>query len=222
MTDASPHDQALMIFGRNPVAGQVKTRLGRGIGLVAAADLYRAFLLDSLDTFKSETYTTLLFLDEMPDRELSGEVRESVRIQQGDGLGARMANAIRQTLADGFKRVCIVGSDHPTLPRARVKSAFALLEDDTLVLGPTSDGGFYLIATEGLHPRVFEDVTYSSPDTLHTTIDRAREVGIEPVLLKPWYDVDTKDDLPILIDDLAKNSEIAPRTRATLRSLGLM
>jgi hypothetical protein len=165
----------------------------------------------------------------------------SLHRQVGDGLGARMRHAFEEAFAAGAARAVVVGTDHPTLPSAFVRRALdALRPGDAgegvradACLGPSADGGYYLLglrraaAARGLLPAAFDGMTYSHPQVFAQTLRRlaaaaADDAAPPPVVLPRWYDVDTPAALRRLLADLADlPNDVAPRTRAAARALGL-
>jgi hypothetical protein len=115
--------------------------------------------------------------------------------QEGGDLGARMLHALSAALAGGAARAAVIGSDVPWLTREAVEAAFAGLEGHDLVLGPSPDGGYYLIALRQAHPGLFADVPWSTPEVLRATRERAARLGLRVRLLPPLPDVDTVEDL---------------------------
>jgi glycosyltransferase A (GT-A) superfamily protein (DUF2064 family) len=99
---------------------------------------------------------------------------------------------------DGAERVVLVGSDSPSLDPTIVISAFLCLESRDLVLGPATDGGYYLVGAREAVPPIFEGINFGTPAVLGQTIDRLRDTGLSLAVLPPWYDVDTADDLRML------------------------
>jgi len=216
---------ALLIFAKVPRPGVVKTRLVPPLTPDAAAALSDAFLRDALDAWTRPDVFGLgapvavrLYLDgeAAPDGlPLNGA---TLHAQRGDGLGARMLRAFVEAFAAGFERVVIVGTDHPTLPVAFVGEAFrALAAPFTCVLGPSDDGGYYLLGLNELAPALFEGMTYSHAAVFDETLARALEAGLQPVLLPPWYDVDTPEALRRLLGEA--EDDVPPRTRAALARL---
>jgi glycosyltransferase A (GT-A) superfamily protein (DUF2064 family) len=144
----------------------------------------------------------------------------TVHSQKGDGLGLRMLRAAVETFAAGHDRVVIIGTDHPTLPGAFVGEAFRALDEPmTVVLGPTDDGGYYLIGLNDIIPALFEGLEYGHPDVLREAMASAAEAGTNLVLLPPWYDVDTPDALDRLLRERAAGAPLGPRTTKALDAL---
>ena len=127
------------------------------------------------------------------------------------GLGASLYDAAADLLADGYGSVCLLNSDSPTLPTSvLVEAARALsVPGDRLVLGPAEDGGYYLIGLKQAHRRLFEDIAWSTSQVFAQTAERAREIGLEPVVLPVWYDVDDLASLRRLYCGAAREKPIA-------------
>ena len=219
---------AIIVFGKNPIPGQVKTRLARSIGADAAATLYTAFLLDSLNAYQAVDATIRLYLapTDIPSAKSLGKWRDQVLFQKGRDLGARMSQAFAETFGEGFSAVVIVGSDHPTLPPRAIREALDHLDSldsrRVAVIGPTDDGGYCLLGLSDPWPDLFKEIEYGSPDVLSKTLGRVAESGGQAVLLDPWYDVDDIDDLTRLIEDLRLGDSGCVRTRSVLEELDLI
>jgi hypothetical protein len=138
--------------------------------------------------------------------------------QAGAGLGERLDNALTGCLNRGYERVAIMNSDGPTLPAAYLKRAFEALHDGAdITLGPSADGGYYLIGVKQAAPRLLRGVRMSTPTVLADTLALAAEEGLRVELLPTWYDIDEAADLARLAHELADAPpEVAPRTRAFL------
>jgi uncharacterized protein len=144
--------------------------------------------------------------------------------QRGDKFGERLYFAIEDLFKCGFESVCLIDSDSPTVPAENFIEAAELLStsEDRVVLGPSEDGGYYLIGLKKLHRHLFEQIDWSTERVLHQTSQRANEIGLELKLLPTGYDVDDAASLRRLCDELlAENSDnsIAPNTRTFLASL---
>ena len=124
--------------------------------------------------------------------------------QRGDSLGERLFQASADLLRLGYESCCLIASDSPTLPRAAITMAVEELgrPGDRLILGPSDDGGYYLIGMKRAHPRLFEEIAWSTADVLAQTIERAREINLDVGLLPAWYDVDDAAALKRLCDEL--------------------
>jgi rSAM/selenodomain-associated transferase 1 len=204
-----PDAPALVIFARAPLPGHTKTRLIPSLGADGAAALYRCFLLDTLAQAArapAQPVIAAAAADHVPAlRALAAEagLEAEVTIQSDGDLGARMCHAFQEAFARGHSRAVIVGSDSPSLPPARVAEALAQSAARDLVLGPSFDGGYYLIGLRAAPPRLFAGIAWSQPTVLLETLRRACELGLSVSLLDPWYDVDTPEDLARLRTHLA-------------------
>lgn len=214
----------LVVFAKLPRAGEVKTRLIPALGESGAAELYRAFLDDTVHTARQiEGVARSLWVARHPAgiRELEERYADlPVREQTEGHLGDRMHGAFRCAFAERADHVVLVGSDAPTLPAGHLRRAFEALDDAHLVLGPTEDGGYYAI---GLRRQawpqaggVFADIAWSTPEVLAQTRRRAAALGIRHVELPVWYDVDE----PHQLDRLAADVEPRSATTRVLRSVG--
>lgn len=198
--------RALIVFARPPKSGQVKSRLTKLISPQEAADLYRMFLMDSLEQYASLNVEVRLYMSDgtPPSVPVHGAM---VKQQCGKGLGERMRHAFQETAAAGYRQMVIIGTDHPTLPDAFIQDAFlALSNSPSISIGPTEDGGYYLLGMNPFIDGLFDGMIYSRPDVYKLTLNRAYQSGANVVQLPKWYDVDTPDDLY----RLASEEELMP------------
>lgn len=206
------------VFTRAPRPGAVKTRLIPAVGAEGAAELQRAFLTDTLARAGGleEVEATVWAASEDDALELASALSGSVRAQPEGDLGLRM----RAALEEGVRRAgwaLVMGSDAPTLPASILRAARRALERSELVLGPAHDGGYYLIGARGRVPELGPSIRWS---TRHALADTVAAAGAGSVtLLRPWYDVDTPDDLRLLASHLARRPSAAPETARTLGAL---
>jgi glycosyltransferase A (GT-A) superfamily protein (DUF2064 family) len=142
-------------------------------------------------------------------------------LQQGPDLGARLDNALTCYLDQGYERVIIMNSDGPTLPASHLAYAFELLACETdVVLGPSDDGGYYLIGLKQPAPRLLREVQMSTPRVLADTLALAAEEKLRAKLLPSWYDVDDGESLARLVAELAETpATVAPHTRTFLEEI---
>jgi len=126
-----------------------------------------------------------------------------VSIQRGDGLGAALESAFRDGVTEGCKAVAVLAPDSPTLPPAVLREAFAALDDGAdLALGPSEDGGYYLLAARGVHSRLFRDMPWSTGWVASETLERCSALGLSVHILPVWYDVDEAGSLARLYEEL--------------------
>ena len=192
----APH--ALIIFARAPELGQVKTRLAAGLGDGAALDIYRRLADRVISAVRaSDSYSVTVAYTpasaELVMREWLGP-STVLRPQASGDLGARMASAVGDALASGAERVVVIGTDCPDLDARVIETAFRHLASSDAVLGPATDGGYYLIGMSRVHTELFGGIPWSALDTLRVTLDRARASGISIALLDERRDIDTADD----------------------------
>ena len=209
-------DRALIVFARSPVAGRVKSRLTQLLSPQEAADLYRAFLMDSLAQYASLDVDVRLYMADGgdPGVHLYGA---QLKQQYGNGLGERMQHAFRETAAEGYEQMVIIGTDHPTLPTEFILEAYEALSDVPAVcVGPALDGGYYLLGMAPLICGLFDGIVYGKPNVLRLTLVRAHESGASVTRLPVWYDVDTPEDLRRLV---SKKTVLPP---ATMKIMGVL
>ncbi|MDO8473611.1 MAG: TIGR04282 family arsenosugar biosynthesis glycosyltransferase [Dehalococcoidia bacterium] len=199
---------ALAVMGRAPIPGEVKTRLQPGLSADRCASLYRAFLLDAIDLATSlPSYQPFLaYAPANAEGWFQGMVHEGVglvRQVEGD-LGARMNAIMSGLLRKGHPAVVITGSDIPTLQPGTLEEALRSLEINDLCLGPTADGGYYLIGARKACQEVFRGIQWSTPGVFEATLKRAEQAGLSVGVVERYADVDTADDLRRLPLDLEK------------------
>lgn len=171
---------------------------------------------DALGQYASLDCDVRLYIGGEP-RALPDDLRvaTSIHEQKGDGLGPRMQRALLETFAAGYDRCALIGTDHPTLPSAFIDHAFgSLSEPKSIAIGPTSDGGYYLLAVNHFFPSLFAGMAYSHADVFDQTLARASNEDAHVTVLPPWYDVDDAESLAQMRTDLAAlPKDVAPRTR---------
>lgn len=215
-------------MAKAPREGEVKTRLLGALNPAEARLLYVAFLSDTfavMEDVREEREDLRLALCYTPEGEEEAfedvEREASLMIpQRGDNLGERLTNCFADLFALGFESVVVIGADSPTLPGEYVFDAFECFEtDDDVVIGPTEDGGYYLVGMRKLHKRIFEDIPWGGAGALDATIERARDAELNLVILPEWRDVDTPEDFEALKRELDENKGAAKFTRKFLREL---
>lgn len=217
-------DNSLLLFAKVPRAGDVKTRLTPVLTPMEAARLYMAFLRDTLRRLSRLDVDLRLYLaPPLPDDDLTGVPTDvTVHEQKGNSLARRMRNAFRETFQAGYDHVVITGTDHPTLPTSFVRQSFTVLDPArSICIGPSEDGGFYLLGMNTFYPQPFEDMTYSHPRVFDETLKRIGGTNARLTVLPKWYDVDTPKTLRRLVDDLEVEDVEAPNTRRVVERLGL-
>jgi uncharacterized protein len=222
---------ALAIMTKAPRAGFVKTRLVPPLTHEQAAQLNVQFLRDTAAAINEARGPSArgfgVYAPLGAEAEYYGVLPNDFRLlgQRGDGFGERLRNAAGDLLRIGFSSVCLIDSDSPTVSAAAYRCAVDWLakKGDRLVLGPSEDGGYYLIGIKKLHQRLFEEIDWSTACVLEQTKQRANELGLEIQMLPVFYDVDDRATLNRLCDDLLGHkrttADIAPHTREFLAEL---
>mgnify|MGYP002641613751 CR=1 FL=1 len=193
---------SVVLFVKKPQAGKVKTRLQSHCSAEQAAQLYRAFLLDSAETLAASTADKKIIAYAPADaenalRELLSPCGNFEYIAQPSGdLGKRLRELVQRVFADGADKVVVLGSDSPSMPVEYIDRALALLEQVDVVLGPSTDGGYYLLGQRRGENRLFCGIQWSTGVVLEETLDRLD--GQSLALLPPWYDVDTPQEAAFL------------------------
>ena len=184
--------EKLIVFVKAPRPGQVKTRLAETLGAEAACAAYRRLVETQLQQLSSLPEVELRFAPDDAVAEIQPWLRPSWRARpQGDGdLGRRLRSAFAEAFAAGNKAVVIVGSDCPEVTAADVGEAWRELRTFELVVGPATDGGYWLIGLRQPHPALFEGIGWSSELVLAETLARARARGQRIQLLRLLTDVD--------------------------------
>jgi rSAM/selenodomain-associated transferase 1 len=216
--------RALLVVGKPPTPGYTKTRLLPLISAAAAAELYRGFLLDSVQLGLGLGWERVCVVHPRDNRQAMASLLPpgvALLEQPGDGLGDALSSAFRSTLADGFARVVLIGSDTPTLPAQLIEEAGAALDNYDLSIGPSADGGYYLMGMGQPHLGVFEGIDWSTSRVYCQTLTRAEALGLRVHALQEWYDVDEPADVSRLQRELdAAAQHVAPNTRAALERIG--
>jgi len=221
-------------MAKAPRAGKVKTRLSPPLALDQTAALNICFLKDTTETIRRVAGGAGLICYTPVGDEVAfdGVVPEDFALipQRGDGFGERLHAAATDILACGYGSVCLIDSDSPTVPPEAFRMAVAELArpGDRVVLGPSQDGGYYLIGLKQAHAAPFEQITWSTGSVAAETRARCRQSGLEVVELPLWYDVDDAATLQILRAELLEGRRPefaecdggpAPETRRFLKSL---
>ncbi len=214
----------LGIFAKYWEPGRVKTRLARSLGNKKAAKIYEAFVAATVARLSAVHCTRVLAY--WPDDSRTRVAFESAEAQgwslvpQTEGnLGERMAGYFIQQFAAGTERVVLLGTDSPNLPLVEVQEAFEHLKTSDVVLGPTDDGGYYLVGAANRVPPIFEEIPWSTPEVLPKTITCLEKAGLSYTMLDPWYDVDEIYDLHRLVEDLSDEREAEPALQVLLKHL---
>jgi rSAM/selenodomain-associated transferase 1 len=193
-----------------PRAGQVKTRLTPPLTPDEAAALNTCFLRDTTAAISTTAAGGVacgiaVYTPVGANAAYVGILPPEFQLvpQRGEAFGERLLCAAEDLFRLGFESICLIDSDSPTVPQRAFTEAATILAqpDDAVVLGPSDDGGYYLIGLKRLHRALFEDIAWSTERVLQQTIERARQMNLKVHLLTKWYDVDDRMTLRRLCDE---------------------
>jgi rSAM/selenodomain-associated transferase 1 len=193
--------KCLIIFVKEPIRGNVKTRLGSHLSQLECVRLYKNFLKYAIDLARgikcSDKIIAYDSCGKRPDylRKIAPDFK--FYMQKGRDLGERMSNAFIDFTSDNTKTV-LIGSDSPGLPKNYINKAFSELASNDLVLGPTYDGGYYLIGMKDNCEEIFRGIKWSSSAVFEETLKKAKKMKKKTAVLNTWYDIDTTEDLKYL------------------------
>ena len=188
----------LLIFLKYPTPGQVKTRLASALGDAAAADVYRTCVESTLREMQCFRQEAVLWVAQAEALEACQHwlgPEWNFRAQQGDSLGERLVHATVQAFSQAAGPVVVIGTDSPWLSVQTVEDAFGFLKQNDVVLGPSEDGGYYLIGLSRNLPGIFENIAWSTADVYRQTFENTKRLGLSVESLPVGYDVDTAADL---------------------------
>jgi rSAM/selenodomain-associated transferase 1 len=224
----SLHEQptnALVIMTKAPQPGRSKTRLVPPLSYDEAADLARALLVDQLENL-ARFEGARLFIAFTPKKAggfFEGFIAHGFTCfpQRGRSLGERMSYAFQHLFTKRFQNIILIGSDLPALSLTLFDQAYELLEKSAadIVLGPSADGGYYLVGLNRMHTTMFEGIRWSRNDVLAQTIQKLSAVGLKHELLPEGYDIDTADDLGRLQSERSRRDVLMKNTFALLNQL---
>jgi uncharacterized protein len=214
----------LVIMAKAVRAGAVKTRLAACLPPDAITGLYRCLLEDtmalaqSLDGVAAAVMCPAADVEELR-RMVDGDMQ--VVAQNGIGLAEALESVFERFSAEGPRRIIAFNSDTPHLPAAALRQAFDALGSCDVVVGPTHDGGYYLVGATAAHPGLFAASAMGTASALEMLMVRARNLGLTVYAVDEFYDIDVSSDLTRLATELRVAPERAPRTAAWLRRRGL-
>jgi len=203
--------QQLGVFAKYWEPGKVKTRLAATIGNQRASSIYRSFvetLLKRLSRVGQRRVLAVAPPERMKDFSVVAGEAWSVEPQARGDLGTRMKHYFDTGFERSARCVVLMGSDSPDIPLAYVEQAFEMLEKFPVVLGPTSDGGYYLIAARDATPPVFDHIAWSTPSVWTDTIEQLDQAGLSYGQLPQWYDVDDLESLARMVENLRTMNQL--------------
>jgi uncharacterized protein len=208
---------ALAVLAKAPIPGSVKTRMVPPLTHDQAAELSRALLLDQLDHLTElgdvDLYVAFTPIDAKSLMKSIVPASFQCFPQRGDDIGERMYEVFAELWRRGHRNSILIGSDLPVVPLVFFRDAFKVLEreDRQLVLGPSEDGGYYLVGMNQPTPEIFEGMAWSHDQVLAQTTEKLGRLGIDFRLLPGWFDLDTIEDIERL------RAEPDPAIRAAMR-----
>jgi len=221
-----PASAVIIVFAKAPVAGQVKTRLCPPLTPDEAASLHGSLVLDLLERCQSlKECDRILAGAPTPEHPFFGAMKTRFKIpvwdQVGHDLGARMAHTFQSSLGSPYHSVVIVGTDIPGITVQLISTAFKSLQDHDVVVGPTVDGGYYLIGLRSPVPELFENIPWSTDSVFALTQEKITALGLSLKILPMLRDLDTVEDLQVFIQESKdrKNQVFSSRTKNVLQEL---
>ena len=221
---SSSHDRVLVIMAKAPRPGTVKTRLTPSLSAAAVTEFYCCVLDDTLTLAHSLSDVEVAIM--CPDSDvhelakLAGE-RATVVAQKGEGLAAGLTSVFAHFTENHNRRTIAFNSDSPHLPRSVLEDAFETLAAHDVVVGPTHDGGYYLVGAKASYPTLFAGDGMGTSSALERLLSRARSLHLSVDFASPFYDVDVVEDLTRLAEELRAAPAKAPRTAAWLKKWDL-
>lgn len=195
MTSEQSEKNLLLIFTKNPVAGKVKTRLAKDVGDEKALEIYQ-FLLDHSVKFTSKVVATrqVWYSDEINNSDIwDNDLFQKKEQLSSPDLGERMQHAFENGFSEGFERILIIGTDLYDISEEDIRLAFESLDNHDFVIGPATDGGYYLLGMKSLNSEIFKNKNWGTNTVLENTLQDLQEYQLK--LMEPRNDVDYLDDI---------------------------
>jgi rSAM/selenodomain-associated transferase 1 len=206
-------EDALIVFAKMPLAGAVKTRLGKSLGMEKAATLYKEFAEHAFDLARACAADGIAVYVFYAPGTGAAEIARWVGLsscmyaeQEGESLGDRMRSAFQYTFHRGARRTVIIGTDVPELELTVLRNAFGLLVDHQVVIGPSPDAGYYLLGMQTPLKELFWGIVWSSNDVLQRTVGRLESLRLQYILLPEVSDIDTESDYKAYLRRKHRNS----------------
>jgi hypothetical protein len=201
-------------MAKAPLLGHVKTRLAESLSPESIVELYKCLIEDTLQLARSVTTDEIAIVCPSSDvADLSGWLPDiEIVAQEGKGLAAGLVSAFRVFIGRGYRHVVALDGDSPQIPRQTLEHAFRLLDSSDVVVGPTTDGGYYLVGATAVEPRLFDDHRIGTGGALDSLQAAARNLNLKVALTEIAYDVDEPSDLTRLSQELELFPSRALRT----------
>lgn len=207
----NPEKNALIIFARYPVLGKVKTRLDSSYGKEFALSFYREcskHLFTEIKLIQKDSITPYLFCSEKDEvNKMMGWAGSDFKYyyQEGNDLGERMKNAFNKVFILGAKKAVIIGTDVPDISHKTIVNSFRILDKTDVVIGPSSDGGYYLLGIKNLKYDLFSEINWSTETVLKNTLNKIKDSNLSLTELDRLHDIDDEKSLTLWINKHAKD-----------------
>lgn len=189
-------NRLLIVFVKNPEMGRVKTRLAADIGDTEALHIYQKLTAHTrCEASEVKADRQVWYSEFIDEKDQWNSSLFAKRLQPDGNLGKKMKCAFASGFNSGYGKVVLIGSDCPTILTRHIEEAFEKLESHDTVLGPSSDGGYYLIGLKKLKTSLFKDKPWSSSELYEQTLNELRDSGLSYCKLEELNDIDTADDL---------------------------
>ncbi len=186
----------LIIMASNPDKGRVKRKLAKEVGDEQALGVYQKLLIYTKEiTKKLNCDKSVFYSDRIDDNDLWDNMIYTKNLQSGDNRGERLTDAFTRAFAMGKDRVVVIGTDCIELESYMIKEAFAVLESNDVVMGPSSDGGYYMLGMKKFLPMLLLEKDWNSDDLLMDTIIDLKKLDSKYYLLKTLNNIETSADL---------------------------
>jgi len=211
------NSSCIVLFIKTPIKGRVKTRLADDIGSVHALNIYKCFIDDIINAAAQTGFELKIFFDPPDSKSLIKKWLKQefdYQVQTGSDLGEKMSAAFQTVFSAKFNRAVLIGSDIPDLPESHIRDAINRLKTHDAVIGPATDGGYYLIGfrSDTFLPDIFKDISWSTDTVYAKTLRNLEKCGLTVHILPQWRDVDTYADLVALADSLSNFKSVAKET----------
>ncbi len=188
--------QVVLIFAKNLIHGEVKTRLAETAGKDVAFYVYKELLLHTKGITKDiNTGKIVFYSNDIEAQDIWSDETFNKQIQMGNDLGERMQNAFEYAFKNGYEEAVIIGTDCFELTSSIINDAFSFLKKHDIVIGPAKDGGYYLLGMKKLYPEIFQNISWSTANVLQQTLDNCSKKNLAYHLLQELSDIDDEKDL---------------------------
>ncbi|PWN05586.1 TIGR04282 family arsenosugar biosynthesis glycosyltransferase [Rhodohalobacter mucosus] len=189
-------NRLINVFVKNPRMGRVKTRLAAAVGDQRALKVYDHLLkLTAAAAVNVQANRIVLYSDAVCQNDHFDDALFKKEVQQGEDLGERMLYSVANGFDSGYEQVVVIGSDCPDITGELLEQAFSSLNKADSVIGPSADGGYYLIGVSVFEPEVFKDIAWSTPEVYPATLSILKKKGLSVAVLEELNDIDTEEDL---------------------------